>query len=102
MEEVAPLGSQDALRAAAALIEALKAMHRPIAHAFHSDAGARLMTIDSDIASCVMTDLLNKGIVALPVHDSFLVPASQRSRLEEAMLKAAHRAGLWMMSVAQK
>ncbi|WP_323010402.1 hypothetical protein [Paracoccus sp. (in: a-proteobacteria)] len=102
MEDVAPLGSQEALRAADKLVNAIKAMHRPIAHAFHSDAGARLMTIDSDIASCVMTDLLNKGIVALPVHDSFLVPASKRDLLEEAMLKAANRAGLWMMSVAQK
>ncbi|MDS9468705.1 hypothetical protein RGQ15_14155 [Paracoccus sp. MBLB3053] len=102
MEAVAPLGSQAALRAAGELIDAIKVMHRPIAHAFHSDAGARLMTIDSDIASCVMSDMLDKGVVALPVHDSFLVPASKRDLLEEVMLKAANQAGLWMMSVSQK
>lgn len=102
MEEVAEIGSQDALRAAGRLIDAIKEMHRPIADAFHSDAGARLMTIDSDIASCVMSDMLDKGVVALPVHDSFLVPASKRDLLEEVMLKAANRAGLWMMSVSQK
>lgn len=102
MEPVAALGSQDALRAADRLIAAIKQMHRPIAHAFHSDAGARLMTIDSDIAACVMADMLAQGVVALPVHDSFLVPVSKRDLLEAAMMKAANQAGLWMMEISQK
>ncbi len=35
--------------------------------------------------------MLEKGIVVLPVHDSFLVPASKRDDLEAAMIEAAHR-----------
>lgn len=85
---------QDALRQASRLIADLKRTHKPIAKAFHSDAGARLMRIDSDIARDVMMDLLRQGIVALPVHDSFLVPVGKRDQLETAMLEAAHRAGL--------
>lgn len=86
--------SQDALRLASQLIEDIRATHRPIAQAFHSDAGARLMRKDSDLAVSVMLELRRQGIVALPVHDSFLVPASKRDALEGAMLRAAHAIGL--------
>lgn len=90
MAQVAEPGSQEALKSAAGLIEAIKRKHAPIAEAFHSDAGARLMRIDSDIAEAVMGTLIaRKGIVALPVHDSFLVPASKRDELEQAMAQAA-------------
>ena len=51
-----------------------------------------LMRIDSAIVEAVMKYLmLEKGIVVLPVHDSFLVPASKRDDLEAAMIEAAHR-----------
>ncbi len=35
--------------------------------------------------------MLEKGIVVLPVHDSFLVPAPKRDDLEAAIIEAAHR-----------
>lgn len=91
MAQVAEPGSQDAIKAAAGLIDAIKRKHAPIAGAFHSDAGARLMRIDSDIAEAVMGMLIaRKGIVTLPVHDSFLVPASKRDELAAAMEQAAY------------
>lgn len=91
MAQLAEPGSQDALQLAADLIDAIKRMHEPIARSFHSDAGARLMRIDSDIADAVMNiTVTRKGIVTLPVHDSFLVPASKRDELEEAMAQAAY------------
>ena len=91
MAQVAEPGSQDAIKAAAGLIDAIKRKHAPIAGAFHSDAGARLMRIDSDIAEAVMGVLIaRKGIVTLPVHDSFLVPASKRDELAAAMEQAAY------------
>jgi hypothetical protein len=93
-DQMAEPNDQAALRAADALIKAIKRRHAPIAGAFHSDAGARLMHRDSAIADRVMMDLLAEGVVALPVHDSFLVAASQRDRLEAAMMRAAHKAGL--------
>jgi len=92
MQTVAVPGSQEAIGKARALIEAIKHRHAPIAGQLHSDAGARLMRKDSDIAEAVMAELiLRKGIVALPVHDSFLVPASKRDELEEAMTDAAYK-----------
>lgn len=90
--ELAEPGSQDAIGKARALIEAIKNRHAPIAGQLHSDAGARLMRKDSDIAEAVMAELiLRRGIVALPIHDSFLVPASKRDELQEAMMEAAHK-----------
>lgn len=102
MRTVAEPGSQQAIRLAQDLIDDIKRAHKPIAHAFHSDAGARLMRQDSELAERVMILLARQGIVALPVHDSFLVPASKRDQLEAAMLEAAHAIGLHQIRVKQK
>lgn len=102
MAEMVEPGSQEALRKADALIAAIKLLHRSIAGAFHSDAGARLMQIDAAIAEAVMKIMLVQGIVILPIHDSFLVPASQSDRLEEAMLEAAHEVGIYALEVDAK
>ena len=102
MADVAEPGSQEAMRAADQLIDAIKRMHRPIAGSFHSDAGARLMSIDATMAETVMNIMLSKGIVVLPVHDSFLVQASKASELEAAMLEAAHKAGYEALKVEAK
>jgi len=85
---------QVALQRASLLIAEIKARHPAISKAFHSDAGARLMRRDSEIAEHVLLTLNSKGIVALPMHDSFLVPVSKRWDLEEAMMEAAYRFGL--------
>ncbi len=102
MADHAVLGSQEALRKASQLIEDIKRLHKPIAHAFHSDAGARLMSIDAAMAEVVMNIMLSQGIVVLPVHDSFLVPASKADKLEAAMIEAAHRAGYYALQVSAK
>jgi hypothetical protein len=71
------------------LVAAVKARHPDIGHAFGSDAGVRLMRRDSEIAEGVMLEMLHAtGIVPLPVHDSFIVPASQKERLKVAMENA--------------
>ncbi|MCO5129289.1 MAG: hypothetical protein M9932_01825 [Xanthobacteraceae bacterium] len=85
------VGSQDAHRTADALIGAIKRAHRPIARFFHGDAGARLMAIDASIAETVQLLMLKRGIVVLPVHDSFLVPASKAAELEDSMVQAAYQ-----------
>ena len=95
-------GSQEALQAADQLIKAIKRLHKPIAHAFHSDAGARLMAIDAALAETVMTIMLAQGVVVLPVHDSFIVQASKADELESAMLEAAHKAGFYALQVEAK
>jgi hypothetical protein len=71
---------------AEALLKAVKAKHSPIAHAFGSDAGARLMRKDSDLADKVMTQMLQAtGIVPLVCHDSFIVPVTKEQNLQEIM-----------------
>lgn len=102
MADLAEPGSQEALAKADQLIKDIKRLHRPIAHAFHSDAGARLMNIDAALAEAVMNIMLAQGTVVLPVHDSFLVPTSKRDDLEAAMLDAAHRAGFNALQVSAK
>jgi hypothetical protein len=79
-------GVSDPFRSAQKLVAAVKARHPDIGHAFGSDAGVRLMHRDSDIAEGVMLEMLHAtGIAPLPIHDSFIVPASQKERLNEAM-----------------
>lgn len=81
------------------LVDAIKDRHRPISTAFHSDAGARLMRKDSDLAEVVMRDMLKVGVCALPVHDSFVVPFSQEAKLRSVMHDAADRIGLGSIGV---
>lgn len=94
-------GSPESMRLASRLIDEVKQAHWPIAGAFHSDAGARLMRKDSDLAVAVVTALMKQGIVALPIHDSFLVPASKRDALKQVMLCAAQAVGLEHIRVAE-
>jgi hypothetical protein len=76
------------------LLKAAKARHPDIARAFGSDAGVRLMHKDAEIAERVMREMARAtGIVPLAVHDSFIVPASQRSRLMETMDRALNDQG---------
>jgi len=66
--------------------EALKNMHKTIGHYFFTGAGQRLQRMDSEIAELVMITLLTNDIVAVPVHDSFLVAHQHEAALREAML----------------
>ena len=53
-----------------------------------TDTGLHLQFLDSEIAERVMLELMPQGIVALPVHDSFLVRQDFLPQLTAAMLKA--------------
>ncbi len=82
------------LASAKNLISDIKGRHQPVSEFFHKDAGARLMRKDSDLAAAILKKLLAKGVVGLPVHDSFLVPASKSTQLEEVMHDCAAQIGL--------
>ena len=73
------------------LIEAVKIHHKVISESFHSGAGTRLQRIDSAIAEAVWWTMYNRGIVVLPVHDSFIVQASKANELEQLMMEASER-----------
>lgn len=88
----------DAIR----IISDIERHHAPISHYFFRDFGITLQNFDSKIADCVLQILLNKGIVALPVHDSFLVARSHGRDLESAMLEAAAQCGFGDLRVEWK
>lgn len=89
-----PRYADRASQAAKALLDQLIAKHAPIARLFFCSQGLALQRRDAEIADAVMSHLRRKGVVALPVHDSFLVKASDAGQLEAAMEVAARRFGL--------
>lgn len=97
--ELPGAGEQNLKEIASRLIDDIKRVHAPISRFFHSDAGARLMRLDSEIAERVMLLLHRKNIIALPVHDSFLVAKSHARDLEAAMYEAAAEKGLITLNV---
>jgi hypothetical protein len=59
--------------------------HALIADAYFSNAAGRLQRKDSDIALSVITDLKRIGVVALPIHDSFITPVKDGHILKDKM-----------------
>ena len=78
----------DTVAAASHIMDCVAKHHQRIEEAFFSDAGLKLMRIDSDMAEDVMLDLLRAGIVSLSIHDSFITQARHEGRLKEAMARA--------------
>lgn len=70
------------------LIELVFERHPLIKQVLNTDTGLHLQFLDSEIAESVMLDLMSQGIVALPVHDSFLVRAEFLPDLRRAMSSA--------------
>jgi hypothetical protein len=60
--------------------------HVLIADAFRTGAGLRLQRKDSDLALDIISELMHRKIVALPIHDSFLVG---RDRVAETKITMA-------------
>ena len=61
--------------------------HPGIADAFGARSGLRLQRDDSDLALSIISNLMNRAILALPVHDSFLVEAKYKLELINEMKK---------------
>lgn len=81
---------------------ALEVLHQPIRSDFFTGAGLRLQRKDSQIAERVMLTLLDSGVVALPIHDSFLVSHRHEGALREAMLTASREVSGSAISVDKK
>lgn len=94
LSRIVPGYAQHANRRADELIEAILERHASVQHLFFSGVGTQLQRIDSDIAEDVMRMMHRRGIVVLPVHDSFIVAASKADVLEEVMREAAARRGV--------
>jgi hypothetical protein len=85
------IGGAGSFNAARDVLSAVEARHAPIAALFYSDAGMRLMNLDSGMAEGVLLALIRRGLVALPNHDSFIVQEGQREHLLEAMADQLER-----------
>jgi hypothetical protein len=86
------IGGTGAWAKAVQLIHAMKERHQPIETFFHSDAGRELQNIDAGMAEHVMDKMTGRSIVALPIHDSFIVPQQHENTLRETMDEALEMA----------
>lgn len=68
------------------LAEAIREKHAPIADWFEQGRGLELQRRDSDIATDVLLKLIDEGIIALPVHDAFIVPLSKKDYVQSVMI----------------
>jgi hypothetical protein len=59
--------------------------HKPIKDLFFCGTGNKLQFVDSCIAESVMLHFAKQNLVALPVHDSFIMREQYAGELEEAM-----------------
>ena len=70
------------------LQQAVRDKHAPIADHFNSGIGIKLQRINSDIAETVMLTMMERDVLVLPVHDSFITWPAQREALHDAMAQA--------------
>ena len=59
--------------------------HKPIKDLFFCGTGNKLQFVDSCIAESVMLHFAKQNLVALPIHDSFIMREQYAGELEEAM-----------------
>lgn len=68
---------------------AARTRHAPIKHLFGTGLGIRLMFTESRILVKTLLDLLDLGIIALPIHDGIMVPASRQQEALQVMRNAS-------------
>ncbi|PDT11483.1 hypothetical protein [Rhizobium sp. M1] len=74
--------------AAKALIADIRTLHPDIEAYFHSGIGLQLQALDSEICRKVLVEMHRRGIVTLPVHDSFIAADEHEDTLSQVMQKA--------------
>lgn len=65
--------------------EMIEEKHSAIADNFASGAGLRMQRKEADLALSIIMELMVQGILALPVHDSFLVDQQFEKELTKSM-----------------
>jgi hypothetical protein len=84
LAEDAEISRADAARVLAAIEE----RHKSIGEAFFSDAGVRLMRIDSELILGALRASNDGGFGALPIHDALLAPARVIDLAVEKMVES--------------
>ena len=87
-EDIAPLTYQGGIEEYRAtwLAEDIRNKHAPIADWFEQGRGLEFQRRDSNIVIDVLLKLIDEGIVALPVHDAFIVPLSKKDYVRSVMI----------------
>ena len=70
---------------AVALVDAMEQLHHKVNHLFYKESSLTLMFYDSDIIMLVLKKCMDKGIVALPLHDSVCVPEENKDEVIRIM-----------------
>ena len=70
---------------AVALVGAMEELHHKVNHLFYKESSLTLMFYDSDIIMLVLKKCMDKGIVALPLHDSVCVPEDNKEEVINIM-----------------
>jgi hypothetical protein len=64
----------------------IKERHAPIAHLLFTGIGFQVMYRESEILIDALLALIDRGVVALPIHDALAVPASKVPMVKDTML----------------
>ena len=80
---------RDPRDAARNLVDEMERRHRPIASAFNSSAGLRLMKADSDVAEQVQISMAKRGSPVLGLHDGFIAKKRDLEALKSEMSVAS-------------
>lgn len=79
-------------RRAQAICIALDEHHKDISRSFNTGVGLSLQAIDAELMMRIALAALKDGIVALPIHDSFLVPIGRSAdKVQQHMHDALDR-----------
>ncbi|MBP2233362.1 hypothetical protein J2847_006700 [Azospirillum agricola] len=68
-----------------AIVAAVKRRNAAVGDHFHKGVGMKLQRVDSDMAADVLKRLRSQNVVALPIHDSFIVKRQHEGLCREAM-----------------
>lgn len=79
--------------------DAMRAYLGHISHKFECDHGAYLQSRDSELALNVLTRCMDQGIIAYPVHDSFIVKVPDKEAVERIMKEEFISLFDWVINV---
>lgn len=68
------------------VINSIVEAHKPIAHLFCTDIGLKVMFKESQILINILSNLIDEGIVALPIHDALVVEEYVAPQVQEIMV----------------
>ena len=73
------------------IVAAIVEYHKPINQYFFTHVGLELMFQESQILVDILLQLMEKDIVALPVHDAVIVAQSASEEAHQVMVEAFER-----------